>query len=235
MYIGQFGNSLKNLVYGAHLNANSNDFSGNSYNGTDSNISYDAESGIIGGAGAKFNGSSSKITMYTALNSYIMEGSYSVAALVRLPDSAPSTQPIFARGIVSVSGSYYGTGLIIYSNEVQFVRNVGNANQYKATAPFEFESSKRYLVGATVNKATSTAYVYVYPLENKARGIGSGVIAPISVATHASYDQGLNIGANLRNTSNQYASFTLNEFLVFGVILTNKWFIDYAAFLRGFR
>lgn len=236
MYIGQFGNSLKNLVCGLHMNADAEDFSTNNWDGSASDVSYDAESGIIGGAGVLFNGSSSKIALSANLNAYVLNGSYSVAVLVKLPDSAPATQPIFARGIVSTVGpTYYGTGLIINSNNVQFTRNVGSSSAFIVTAPFEFESSKRYLIGVTVNKGASTATIYIFPLESKARGIGSGSIAPVSVGIHASYDQGLNFGANLRNTSNQYASFSANEFLVFSTILTQKWFIDYAAFLRGFR
>lgn len=236
MHIGQFGNSLKNLVCGLHMNADAEDFSANNWDGSASNVSYDAESGIIGGAGALFNGSNSKIRLSANLDTYIISGSYSVAVLVKLPASAPSTQPIFARGIVGTTGpSYYGTGLIIYADNVQFTRNTGGSTSYTITAPFTFESSKRYLVGVTVNKAGSTATIYIFPLESKARGIGSGTIAPVSVGIHASYDQGLNFGANLRNVSNQYASFSANEFLVFSTILTQKWFIDYAAFLRGFK
>lgn len=235
MYIGQFGNSLKNMVCGMHLTANSNDFSGNSYDGTDTDISYDAAAGIIGGAGAQFNGVSSKIKLNTYMDSaYISGGSYSFVVLVKYPSSAPATQPIFARGIVAVSGSYYGTGLVLYSNQAQFVRHVGGSTGYTINAPFTFESDKRYLVGVTVNKSTSTATIYIYPLDGGARGIGSGTFAPVSVGYHTSYDQGLHLGANLRNVSNVYSSLSMSEMIIMSTILTNSWFTKRAAYLRGF-
>jgi len=235
MYIGQFGNALQHLVCGWHLTANSNDFSGHAYNGVDTDVSYIA-AGVIGGAGAKFNGSSSKININNAVNStYISQSSYSVAVLIKLPISAPTTQPIFGRGLVQYSGKFYGTALLVLSNQVQFTRNIGTSSSYIITAPYTFESSKRYLIGLTVDRPAATAKIYVYPLESKSRSIGSGSFAAVNVNYSYSYDQGLNVGANLRGISNQYSTLTMNEFLVFDNILPASWFIEYAALLRGFR
>lgn len=235
MYLGQFGNALQHLVCGWHLNANSNDFSGHGYNGVDTDISYVAD-GVIGGAGAHFNGSSSKININNAVNStYISQTSYSLAVLLKLPSSAPTTQPIFGRGLVQYDGSYYGTALVLTSNQVQFTRNIGTSTSYTIYASYAFESSKRYLLGLTVNRPGATAKIYVYPLESKGRAIGTGSFGAVNVSYTYSHDQGLNVGANLRNVSNQYSTLTMNEFLVFDNILPDSWFTEYAALLRGFR
>lgn len=235
MSIGQFSAFYK-LVCGLHLTADANDFSGHGYNGTPSNMTYVGDAGIIGGAGAQFNGSNSKIYMNNAVSTtYITRNSYSMAALVKLPSSAPSTQPIFARGIVLVDGYYYGTGLILYSNQAQFVRNIGASTNYAVSAPYTFESSKKYLIGLTVNKTSTVASIYIYPLESKGRAIGSGMTPNAIVMYSSPYDQGMNIGANLRNTSNKYSSISMNEFLIVDAILPESWFSNYAALLRGFR
>ena len=235
MSIGQFG-AMGGLIAGYHLNANANDFSGNAWHGTGANITYDPATGVLG-PGALFNGSSSKITLPTNLYTPIANANFSVATIVTLPASAPGTQPIFGRGLVQISGYYYGYVFQLAANSLSYVRNDGGEISYSVSASFAFESSKRYLLGVTYNHtSTGVATIYCIPLfSGKAKGIGSATLSTVNVVISGPNDQGLNIGANLRNTSNQYSSLTFNEFLVFNNILPLKWYVDYAAFVRGFK
>ena len=242
MSIGQFGNSMASLVYGSHLNANSDDFSANNWDGGDVNISYDKPSAIIGSGGALFNGVDSRILLNTNLENWICKGSYTVATLISLPAAAPSTQPIWARGVVARYDIddkvyyYHGTGLIVNANDVTFYRNIGMTTQTSFTLPYAFESSKRYLVGVTYSKLTGYCQIFVYPLyAGKARAFGTSDMGKPNVWIWATYDQGLNIGANCRNTGNQYSTCTFNEFLIFSSVKPLSWFVDYAAYLRGFK
>jgi hypothetical protein len=225
------------LIAGYHLNANANDFSGNNWHGTGANITYDPATGVLG-PGALFNGSSSKITLPANLWTPMTDANFSVATIVTLPASAPGTQPIFGRSLIQISGpEYYGYCFGLTGNSFYYTRNDGNEYTSSVSASFAFESSKRYLIGLTYNHtATGNAYIYCIPLfPGKARVIGAATLSMVNVAIYAPNDQGLNIGANLRNASNQYSSLTFNEFLVFNKVLPTKWYIDYAAFLRGFK
>lgn len=235
MSIGKFG-TMGGLIAGYHLNANANDFSGSGYTGTPTSIEYDAATGILG-PGAKFNGSSSKIVLPSGLWNPMSNANFSVAALVQLPASVPGTQPIFGRSWVLVDGYYYGYCFYLAANSLAYYRNTGYINTYSVSASFEFESSKRYLIGLTYDHITSgNAYIYCYPLfSGRIRGAGAAYIGRTDVVIHYAHDQGLCMGANLRNVSNQYSSLTINEFLVFNKILPQKWYRDYAAYLRGFK
>lgn len=234
MSIGQFG-AMGGLILGYHLNANVTDFSGSGYNGTATDISYDPATGILG-PGALFNGSTSKVVLPGGMWTPIVDANFSVAVLVRLPASAPGTQPIFGRSQILVSGDYYGYSFVLSSNAVTYTRNDGNDYTKNVTCSFAFESSKAYLIGLTYNHASGAAVVYCIPLEaGKAKGMGSNTLTFNNCVIYAPADQGLTLGANLRNTQNQYSTLTINEFLVFNKILPLKWYIDYAAFLRGFK
>lgn len=235
MSIGKFG-PMGGLIAGYHLNADANDFSGSGFHGTGVNITYDPVTGVLG-PGALFNGSSSKITLPANLWTPMADANFSVAVVVQLPASAPGTQPIFGRCNVNTGGSYYGYCFLLSSNSISYGRNDGNETPYSVSASFGFESSKRYLIGLTYDHITTgNASVYCIPLcSNKVRAVGTATLSKINVAIYAPNDQGLNIGANLRNISNQYSSLTMNEFLVFNKILPLKWYVDYAAFLRGFK
>lgn len=235
MSIGKFG-PMGGLKAGYHLNANANDFSGNGYHGTATDITYDPVTGILG-PGALFDGDSSKIVLPSGLWGPMQDADFSVSVVVKLPASAPGTQPIFGRSLRSDSGDYYGYCFSLFSNSFSYIRNDGNTTQYSVSASFAFESSKRYLIGLTYNHySTGVASIYCIPLfSGKVKGIGSATLSKNNVVVYAPGDQGLCIGANLRNSSNQYGSLTMNEFLVFNKILPLKWYVDYAAFLRGFK
>lgn len=234
MSIGQFG-PMGGLIMGWHLNANSNDFSGNALHGTDANITYDPATGILG-PGALFNGSSSKIVIPAGMWTPISDANFSVAVVIKTPASAPGLQPLFGRSYVQVSTNYYGYVFQLDANSLTYIRNDGSTSAKTVTTPFAFESSKRYLVGLVYEHATGTTSIYCIPLfAGKSKGMGTGTLTTVNVAINATYDQGLNLGANLRNTSNQYCSLTMNEFLVFNKLLPMKWYIDYGAFLRGFK
>jgi len=236
MSIGKFG-TMGGLIAGYHLNANSNDFSGSGFHGTDANITYDPVTGVLG-PGALFNGSSSKITLPANLWTPMSDANFSVATVVQLPASAPGTQPIFGRSQIQISGpEYYGYCFTLSANSFSYTRNDGNDTPYSVSASFAFESSKRYLIGLTYNHtSTGVAVIYCIPLfPGKVRAVGSATLSMVNVGIYAPNDQGLTIGANLRNTSNQYSSLTFNEFLVFNKVLPLKWYVDYAAFLRGFK
>jgi hypothetical protein len=236
MSIGQFG-TMGGLIAAYHLNANANDFSGSAYHGTDTDITYDPVTGILG-PGAKFDGDSSKIVLPAGLWTPMANATFSIAVVVQLPASAPGTQPIFGRCNVSLSGPvHYGCSFVLSANSFAYVRNDGNDHAYTVSANFAFESSKRYLIGLTYDHITTgNAVIYCIPLfPGKVKGMGSATLSKVNVAITAPYDQGLNIGANLRNASNQYSSLTFNEFLVFNKILPLKWYVDYAAFIRGFK
>lgn len=235
MSIGKFG-PMGGLIAGFHLNANANDFSGNGYNGAATDIAYDPATGILG-PGAKFNGSSSKIVLPAGLWTPMQNANFSMAVVVQLPASAPGTQPIFGRSLIQQSGDYYGYCFTLAANSLTYTRNDGNSTSYSVSASFAFESSKRYLIGLSYNHlSTGVASIFCIPLfPGKIKGIGSATLSKVDVAIYAPGDQGLCIGANLRNTSNQYSSLTMNEFLVFNKNLPLKWYIDYAAYLRGFK
>lgn len=236
MSIGQFG-TMGGLIAGYHLNANANDFSGHAWHGTATNISYDPATGVLG-PGALFNGSSSKIALPGNLWTPMQDANFSVATIVTLPASAPGTQPIFGRCHIQISGpEYYGYCFSLAANSIFYIRNDGNDYTRSVSAAFAFESSKRYLIGLTYDHITTgNASIYCIPLfSGKARAVGTATLSKVDVGISAPYDQGLNIGANLRNTANQYCSLTMNEFLVFNKILPLKWYVDYAAFVRGFK
>lgn len=74
------------------LNGNSNDASGNGYNGTDTAITYSQANGRLG-QGAGFNGSSSKITLPDSL---AFSGAYSVCFMLKM--NATGTYSIYDRG-----------------------------------------------------------------------------------------------------------------------------------------
>jgi len=242
MSLGQLGPGMGDLVFGSHFNSNVDDFSGHGYNATGIYTSYDAPSGILG-PGVKMNGSNSRIYCPNSVASVIRDSSYTVAVLVSLPAAAPSTQPIFGQCWCSVydedwgATRHYGTALMIYATSLYFQRNDGNTTQRYFSIPFEFESSKKYLIGLTVSEASpGIACLYVIPLfPGKAKGYGTSVIGNINVLVDAFHDQGLNIGANVRNASNQFGTHTLNEFLLFNTVKPMSWFMEYAALLRGFK
>ena len=235
MSIGKFG-TMGGLIAGYHLNDNANDFSGNERNGIPTDIAYDPATGILG-PGAKFNGSSSKIVLPSSLWTPMSDANFSVAAVVQLPESAPTTQPIFGRSWRSFDGYYYGYCFLLYANSFAYYRNPGFSVSYYVSANFGFESGKRYLVGLTYNHITTGyGYIYCYPLfKSKIKGVGAAALTKNDVEIYGPGDQGLCVGANLRNVSNQYSSITMNEFLVFNKELPQKWYRDYAAYLRGFK
>lgn len=235
MSIGQFGR-MGGLIAGYHLNANANDFCANAWNGTPTNVTFDPATGILG-PGALFNGSSSKIVLPANLWTHMQDANFSIAVVVQLPASAPGTQPIFGRSLVQDSGIYYGYCFTLGANSLTYTRNDGNDYTKSVNVNFAFESSKRYLIGLTYDHlSTGYSTIHCIPLfPGKVRASGTAALSKFDVVIRASNDQGLCIGANLRNTSNQYCSLTMNEFLVFEKILPLKWYVDYAAYLRGFK
>jgi len=235
MSIGQFG-IMGGLVAAYHLNADANDFSGNARHGTGTDINYDPVTGILG-PGAKFNGSSSKVTLPAALWTLAANAELSIAVVIQLPASSPGIQPILARGQVQESGDYYGFCLGVNANSIYYQRGCGYSTLYSMSATMAFESSKRYLIGLTyAHTTTGYATLYCIPLfAGTKMSQGTADMWKGDVSISAPYDQGLNLGANLRNTANQYCGLTMNEFLLFNKILPMKWYVDYAAYLRGFK
>ena len=235
MSIGQFG-TMGGLIAAYHLNANANDFSGSAYHGTDTDITYDPVTGILG-PGAKFDGDSSKIVLPAGLWTPMANATFSIAVVVQLPASAPGTQPIFGRSRVQISGGdQYGYVFALSSNSIYYHRGCGYDTLYQVSATVAFESSKRYLLGLTYNHSTGYGTVYCVPLYAGLKlSQGTADIWMGDATIYAPNDQGLCVGANLRNTSNQYSTLTMNEFLVFNRILPLKWYVDYAAYLRGFK
>lgn len=73
------------LIWGSHLNGNSNDFSGNGNNGTDTAITYSQANGKFG-QGAGFNGSNSNIQ----INSLPALGDCTICAYIKMTGNAQS-------------------------------------------------------------------------------------------------------------------------------------------------
>ena len=231
--------AMANLAFGYHLNANSLDFAGGLVqDGADSNITYDAAQGILGPS-ASFNGSSSKIALGTGdFNTPVTNGSFSIVCLFRVPASF-SIFPIISRGLVQVSGPYYyGMDIAINATTgISFSRWIGSGSAFiSASGNYTFNEGTIYLIGVTYDKSSGANIFYIYPI----RPGGASLIAAgatqsktVNVAFHASYDQGYNFGARLRNTSPVWGKGFLGEVLVFNDIRTAAWFRSYALQLRG--
>jgi hypothetical protein len=226
--------AMANLAFGYHLNANSDDFSGAGVDGTDYNMSYDAPSGILGPA-ALFNGTTSRV--YLGITEYynlLQKLTFSICALVR-PATGFGNFPIISRGLVSDGGDYYGCDFGFSTTGIAFTRNQGNTTNYIRTASFTFNALTTYLVGMTYNQSNGAVVFYIFPLQPAGASL---IVAATAVGTGtcyttAPYDQYWNLGARLRNVSNQYCKGSINEFLVFNDVRTTKWFMMYAQQLRG--
>lgn len=228
MTIGQFRN-MNNLVYGYHLNANSNDMMG-VLNGTDYNMDY---SGGILGPAAYFNGSNARIYLgVNPPNNLLANSTFSMSAIVR-PATGFGTFPILSRGYVQ-STYKYGLDWAITTSQMEFHRWQGTSTDYSLVSSYTFNENHVYLVGLTYNKTNGATVFYIYPLyPGEASKIASGTLGTVNVAFTASYDQYWNLGARLRNVSNLYGKGSMNECLMFSDIRTATWFQMYAGWLKG--
>jgi hypothetical protein len=231
--LGQKG-AMANLAFGYHLNANSEDFSGAGVDGTDYNMSYAAASGILGPA-ALFNGTTSRIYMGITEYYYLLQKlTFSICALVR-PAVGFGNFPIVSRGLVSDDGDYYGCDFGFSTTGISFSRNQGTSTNYTRTASFTFNELTTYLIGMTYNQSNGAVVFYIFPLQPAGASliVAASAVGTGTCYTTAAYDQYWNLGARLRNVSNQYCKGNINEVLIFNDVRTTKWFMTYAAQLRG--
>lgn len=228
MSIGQLW-AQTNLRMGLHLNANSNDYSGNALHGTDANITY--INGVIGGNGASFNGSTSKIALPSSLDTPLKTASFSLLFVIKT--GATATFCGINRGLVSAVDKYYGISLNGGATSLVASRNEGDGSS--RTHPFTttVSTNTKYLVAWTYNKSSGASVIY---LGNLATGVllsSKNTLGTGDVAFNASYDVGYNLNANLRNVSDGYGYGTINEVIVFSDIKTASWIARYLSLLRG--
>lgn len=218
-----------NLVLGLHLNANSNDYSGNGYNGTDSNIVY-TSNGVIGGMGASFNGTSSKIALSSSLDTPLKTANFTQIFSFIMPDSGS----VFGicRGRVQTT-NHYGIIIQINSTTLSVGRMEGTSTSYSHDFTYTFTSGKKYIVIWTYNKSNGASVLYVCNITDKTFSKSTATLGTGNVSYHASYDEGYNLGANLRNISNQYGKGIFNEYIVFSDIKTENWIRKYFMLVRG--
>ena len=218
------------LLAGYHLNANSNDFSGSGYNGTDANITYAL--GSIGGNGASFNGSSSKIALSSSLDTPLKTGSFTQVMIVKVPSSWTYIFGV-CRGRVT-SGSNYGIYFAIESAGITVQRCEGNATSYTKTLATTISNNKKYFIVWTYDKSSGATKIYCGCLESSGVFVSdSATFGTGNVSYHASYDVGYNIGANLRNVSDKYGWGVINEYLIFSDVKNDQWVRNYYTLLRG--
>ena len=95
-------------------------------------------------------------------------------------------------------------------------------------------SNKKYLIVWTYNKATGATNIYCGCIKPNGVFVSDGAMFGTgNVAYHATYDQGYNLGANLRNVSNEFGAGTINEYLVFSDVKSETWVRNYYNLLRG--
>lgn len=227
MSVGQLW-AQTNLRMGLHLNANSNDYSGNALNGTDTNITY--ANGVLGGNGASYNGSSSKIALSSSLDTPLKTASFTVLFTIK----TGSTLAFYGinRGVV-LSTNYNGIGLTGGATSLVATRNEGDATNRTHTFTTTISASTKYLVAWTYNKSSGASVLY---LGNMATGTllsSSGTLGTGNVAFDGSYDVGYHLNANLRNVSDRYGNGIVNEAIVFSDIKTAAWIARYLSLLRG--
>ena len=228
MTIGQF-RSMNNLSFGYHLNANSNDIMA-AQNGTDYNMTYDG--GILGPA-AYFNGSNARVYLaISVINELLANATFSMSAVVR-PASGFATFTIVSRGLVWDTNRY-GFDWTISTLGMEIHRWQGASTDYSLTPAFSFTAGHAYLLGITYNKSNGATVLYIYPLYHaEPSKISSGTLGTANVAFNASYDQGWNLGARLRNISAVYGKGSMNECLMFNDIRSPAWYKMYYQWLKG--
>lgn len=228
--------AMTNLAFGYHLNANSEDFAGGlDQDGTDTDISYAAATGILGPA-AVFNGTSSKIALGNSdLNTPLVNGSFTFSCLLK-PITGFVSLPILSRGSASTA-QYYGVEVCtITTTGLWLSRHIGTSTPYNSVSgAYTFNIGTLYLLGVTYNKTNGACRFYIYPIRPGGPSlVTSGATQSTSNAVfHASYDQGYHLGARLRNYSPNYGKGILSEVLIFADIKNDAWFSMYAAQLRG--
>lgn len=111
-YIGAGSSTTRGLW---HLSGNSNDSSGNGFNGTDANISYGLDKGKFG-QGANFNGSSSSISVGTSstlcpsshsIMGWIYRNAHSEGIWIGKDNDANAAQRAFSWDLYPTSMLYY--------------------------------------------------------------------------------------------------------------------------------
>ncbi len=228
MTIGQFRN-MNNLVYGYHLNADSNDLMG-VLNGTNYNMGY---SGGILGPAAYFNGSNARIYLgVNPPNTLLANSTFSICAVVR-PATGFGTYPILSRGYVQTTYRY-GVDWAITTSQMELHRWQGTSTDYNLITAYTFSAEHVYLIGLTYNKSNGATVFYIYPLyPGEASKIASGSLGTGNAAFTATYDQHWNLGARLRNISAVYGKGYMNECLMFNDVRSPAWFKMYYAWLKG--
>jgi len=223
MSIGQLW-AQTNLRMGLHLNANSNDYSGNALNGTDANITY--INGVIGGNGASFNGSTSKIALSSSLDTPLKTASFSLLFVIKT--GATATFYGINRGL-AYAVKYYGIGLTGGATSLVAIRNEGDGSNRTHTFTTTVSTNTKYLVVWTYNKTNGASVLYLGDLATGALRTSSGTLGTGDVAFNASYDAGYNLNANL----SEYGYGIMNEAIVFSDIKTAAWVARYLSLLRG--
>lgn len=118
------------LVWGSHLNGNSNDFSGSGNNGSDTAITYSQANGRFG-QGAGFNGSSSKIRLPSAFPDF-GTSAFSIIMKIYVANNS-SEQALFFRQDNSTHNNYTGV-FITNTGKLNLTIRGSEANLYSVTS-----------------------------------------------------------------------------------------------------
>lgn len=143
------------------FNGNSNDASGNGYNGSDANITYSQNNGVLT-QGAGFNGSSSKITMPSGFYS-IFNGtnSYTVSALIYVTSLASQKCVLHCSVAGNVAAKYTSCNIFIYTNgNVILARGDGSLELWTGKSA-GIQTNKWYLITVIRDAGNNKNYFYV--------------------------------------------------------------------------
>ena len=165
-YLGAGSGTTKLLL---HLNGNSTDVSGNSNNGTDSNVTYSLANGKFN-QGTSFNGTSSKITLGTSstLNVY---NSFTISIWFKTLDSS-LYQIFFSKSVELICGIYEQK---IFTQLVDNYTEAGNiindSKWHLFTSTYNGTTCKVYLDGVlgqsknmSSSSQTASAYIGFFPI-----------------------------------------------------------------------
>lgn len=153
------------------LNGNSNDYSGNGNNGTDTNITYSKSNGRLN-QGAGFNGSSSRISI-TNVASLRPQNTLTISAWVKV--TPLSTVSYIFQSSYEYQGTpwnFAGVGLFIdlVSSNYSIVFQTGNYSASKFSLKYIISqnliNSKWNLITATLDGTTGRLYLNGFLIES---------------------------------------------------------------------
>lgn len=208
-YLGAGAGITKGLW---RLNGNSNDASGNGYNGTDTGIAYGLAHGRFGQGASFVQASSSNIALPSSIDTPLANGSFTFGGWFNQQVNSPV---VLSRGVVYAGSNYYGLSITLSGSSVIFVRNINTTTAYQLTLSCTVPASVFFFLVLTFDKSNGDTKAYV----NGTLG-ASGTMSSYAsnVAYHASFDTGWHLGALMRNLSDAFYTHKEDEVFLENVI-----------------